>query len=68
MDPKFILENSDLLVASDCQILGDRLFEYVTEENIYREFFSVDDYDYISDQNTVDILNEAFCVSAVVSR
>ena len=64
----FILENSDLLDASKCQILGDRLFEYLAEDNTYREFFSVDDYDYICDQNTVDLLNQAFHVNAVISR
>jgi hypothetical protein len=65
-DAQFILDNSDLLIKSDCKIVDDVLYENCKQddklycEQCYRYFITTDDYDYIEDAETIAKLNELF--------
>jgi len=56
---QFILDNSKLLIKSDCKIVNDVLYEKLGKSE-YRFFFSVDDYDYLENQAMIDKLNILF--------
>ena len=45
----YILNNSDLLIKGDCVIHNDVLYEKL-EDDTFRFFFSIDDYDYLEYQ------------------
>lgn len=54
-----ILNSSTLLVKEDCMIISGMVYERVSS-NVYRVFFSEDDYDYIEDDGAVRHLNKLF--------
>lgn len=62
-DPKFIRDNSDLLIKENClivdNVLYERLYDHYSDER-YRFFFSCDDYDYLEDQEMIDRLDILF--------
>ena len=56
-----ILNNSDLLIQSDCKIVDNILYERCDElEHKYRFFFSTDDYDYLEDEEMIKRLDDLF--------
>lgn len=55
----YILENSELLIKENCVILDDILYERLNN-NHYRFFFSVDDYDYLENEQYILRLNSMF--------
>ena len=61
-DPQYILDNSDLLIKSDCKIFADVLYEKLDENEElpverYRFFFNCDDYDYVVDEDMIKTLD-----------
>lgn len=65
-DAQFILDNSELLIKSDCRIVDGVLYERLGLSNIgneptgYRFFFSCDDYDYLENDEMVAKLDVLF--------
>lgn len=59
---QYILDNSDLLIKSDCKIINDVLYEKLddSDEEKYRFFFCCDDYDYVVDQDMIEVLDMFF--------
>ena len=61
-----ILDNSDLLIKSDCMIVDDVLYEQLghmedgSEEPGYRFFFNTDDYDYLEDATMIARLDSLY--------
>ena len=70
---EYILEHSELLIKSDCVIIDDVLYEHCTVDNqlysteCFRFFISEDDYDYVTDQKLVTLLNNHFNCNAQVA-
>ena len=83
MNAQYILDNSEILIQSDCKIINDVLYErcefdnklffksefvnnndviyYLNDNNhVYRIFFSEDDYDYVTDSNSLLMLDNLF--------
>ncbi len=60
---EYILNNSDLLIRTDCKIVNNILYERLrygpdgSEEHDYRSFISCDDYDYVEDPETIAMLD-----------
>ena len=48
-----ILANCTLIKQENCIIVDDVLYEYVEDMNAYRFFFNDDDYDYLSDNDSM---------------
>jgi hypothetical protein len=58
-DALFILDNSDLLIKSDCVILDNVLYERLSQSE-YRFFFNTDDYDYLVNEQVIARLDTMF--------
>lgn len=61
-DARTILEQSEILIKSDCVIYNDVLYERIHEHptHNYRFFFDVDDYDYLENDELEKELDELF--------
>jgi hypothetical protein len=60
-DAQFILNNSKLLIKNKCVIHNDVLYEKLDDHHhTYRFFFSIDDYDYLENQQVIDELNTSY--------
>lgn len=69
-DAQFILDNSELLIKSDCKIVDGVLYEKLDSDTAlymklefkhnYRFFFNCDDYDYVVDSELEARLDSLF--------
>ena len=74
MTAQFILDNSELLIKSDCIIVDDVVYEYCrADNNLYHEetiryFIDEDDYDYIEDKEQYEKLRAMFVAANIADQ